>query len=95
MGAVYEFPDRLAYDGLKMIFRRRAEYAGIPVPQIHGFRRAFALKMLREDVDVHTIARLLGHANTQVLYRYLKISGLDTEKAFKKVSPVDKGLRGS
>ena len=64
------------------------------IPQIHGFRTAFALKMLREEVDVHTIARLLGNAYTQILYRYLKVSGLDTERAFKKVSPVDKGLRG-
>ena len=34
---------RLTYAGLRQVVRRRAELAGVAVPSLHGFRRAFAL----------------------------------------------------
>jgi site-specific recombinase XerD len=61
--------ERLRYESLRDIVRRRAEAAGIPAPTLHSFRRAFALLSLRNGVDVYSLQRLMGHADLSVLRR--------------------------
>lgn len=73
--------DRLTYWGLRAMIRRRSLDAGIPPPEIHAFRRAFALNMLRAGVDVFTLQRLMGHADLQVLRRYLALTDADGKNA--------------
>ena len=80
---------RLTYWGLREIARRRATSANVPVPNLHSFRRAFALNMLRAGVDVYSIQLLMGHADLQVLRRYLKQTNEDLHRAHKLGSPVD------
>lgn len=81
--------DRLQYGGLRSILERRAAAAGVPVPTAHDFRRAFAINMLRNGVDLITLARLMGHTTTNVLWRYLKQVKGDLSEAHRKGSPVD------
>jgi integrase/recombinase XerD len=81
--------DRLDYFGLRSIITRRAKLAGIPVPSLHSFRRAFALSMLRSGTDVFTLAKLMGHEGISILQRYLKQTNADTEAAHRKSSPAD------
>jgi site-specific recombinase XerD len=50
--------DQLTYDGLRAIFSRRAKNANIKPPTIHSFRRAFALTMLRNGVDIFSLQKL-------------------------------------
>lgn len=73
--------DRLTYWGLRAMLKRRANDAGIPAPHPHAFRRAFALNMLRSGVDVFTLQRLMGHADLQVLRRYLALTDADGRNA--------------
>lgn len=80
---------RLAYDGLRQIIRRRAAEAGIPMPTLHAFRRGFALSMLRNGVDVYSLSALMGHADLQILKRYLKQDTQDLRAAHERGSPVD------
>jgi integrase len=62
----------LTYDGLRLLLERRAKRAKLAnKPKLHGFRRAFALNMLRSGVDIFVLQRLMGHADLQVLRRYL------------------------
>jgi integrase/recombinase XerD len=68
---------------------RRAKKAGVPVPPLHSFRRAFALAMHRAGVDLLTIARLLGHSDMSLLERYIKQTGEDLRGEHNKGSPVD------
>lgn len=82
--------DRLSYGGLRSIMRRLADRAGVPTPSVHAFRRYFALEMLRSGVDVFSLQLLMGHADIQVLRRYLKQTGRDTIEAHNKGRPVDK-----
>lgn len=92
-GAVWitdEF-ERLKYGGLRAILERRAANASVPVPSPHDFRRAFALNMLRNGVDLVTLSRLMGHNSLTVLKRYLKQSNVDLREAHAKNSPVDNG----
>ena len=82
--------ERLRYDGLRAIVTRRAADAHIEPPELHAFRRAFALNMLRAGVDVYSLQKLMGHASLQVLLRYLALDKEDTAAAHVKGSPVDR-----
>jgi integrase len=84
--------ERLTYWGLRQIVRRRSEQAKIESPQIHSFRRLFALTMLRSGVDVYNLSMLMGHSDTQVLQRYLKLTEADNRQAHMLGSPVDHAL---
>jgi site-specific recombinase XerD len=81
--------DRLAYPGLRKIIVRRAKLAGVNQPSLHSFRRAFAINMLRAGVDVFSLQKLMGHADLQVLRRYLAQTTEDIALAHRIGSPVD------
>ena len=84
-GQMYLFESRyrepLTYDGLRAIIIRLAKQAKVQPPTLHSFRRAFALNSLRNGVDVFTLQRLMGHADLQVLTRYLAITERDAQSA--------------
>jgi site-specific recombinase XerD len=80
---------QLTYWGLRQIIRRRAEKANLPAPGLHDFRRAFALQCLRNGVDVYSLQKMMGHADLQVLQRYLAQTIEDISKAHRIGSPVD------
>jgi len=81
--------DRLTYWGLRSMLIRRSKSAGIQAPSLHDFRRAFALAMLREGVDVYTLAKLMGHSTIDVLKYYLKQTTEDMAIAHSQHGPVD------
>lgn len=83
--------DRLTYDGLREILKRRARQARLTsTPSPHDFRRAFALNYLRGGGDIFTLARLLGHKGIDVLKRYLAQTDQDAQTAHAKFSPVER-----
>jgi len=86
--------ERLTYWGLREMVERRAHKAGILTPTLHSFRRAFALEMLRAGVDVFAIQELMGHADLQVLRRYLRQVDDDLRAAHVKGSPVERMKKG-
>ncbi len=81
--------ERMSYRGLDNMLRRRAELAKVPKPTLHSFRRAFALNSLRNGMDVFSLQRLMGHADLQVMRRYLAQTDDDLRTAHAKASPVD------
>ena len=81
--------ERLKYFTLREMKRRRAARAHVPEPGLHDFRRAFALSMLRNGVDVITLSRLMGHSSLAVLSRYLKQLDTDLQEAHQKYSPME------
>lgn len=81
--------DRFKYDALNLMIRRRSKQAGIPKIQLHSLRRAFALNFLRDGGDIYTLQKLMGHADLQVLRRYLKQTDEDLREAHHRHSPVD------
>jgi len=81
---------RLTYWGLRSMINRRSKLAVIEAPSLHDFRRAFAIAMLREGVDVFTLAKLMGHSSIDVLKGYLKQTTDDTALAHRRHGPVDR-----
>lgn len=86
---VSTYGERLKYKTLRSIILRRAEKAGIEPPTLHSFRRYFALTMLRRGEDVFTIQKLMGHADLQIMRRYLKQTNQDTYLSHRRAGPVD------
>lgn len=82
--------EALSYWGLVDLLDLRSKAAKINRPSLHDFRRAFALNMLRNGVDIYSIQLLMGHADLQVLRRYLKQNTDDLAQAHRRGSPVDK-----
>jgi len=74
---------------LYAILTRRAKLADVKAPSLHSFRRAFAINMLREGVDVFSLQKLMGHADLQVLRQYLTQTTEDIAQAHRLGSPVD------
>ncbi len=83
---------RLTYWGLNQVLRRRSVEAGIEKPGLHDFRRAFAINCLRGGMDVYSLQNLMGHADLQVLRRYLAQTNDDVRTAHAKAGPVDELL---
>ena len=82
--------DRMTYAALRCLLRRRAQLGKLTsIPTPHDFRRAFALIMLRNGVDVFALQKLLGHSDLQVLRRYLAQTDQDIQTAHMRGSPVD------
>jgi integrase/recombinase XerD len=81
--------DKLTYWGLKGMMRNRASQANVPIPSIHSFRRWFTLTCLRAGANVYSIQELMGHADLQILKRYLKQTNADIKDSFNTVLPVD------
>ena len=79
---------RLTYSGLRMLLRRRSNKACVEYQSPHSFRRLFALTMLRNGTDLFSLQLLMGHADLQVLRRYLKQVSTDLQEAHLKGSPV-------
>jgi integrase/recombinase XerD len=82
--------ERFKNTSLRMMFVRRAKLAGVPEPSPHDFRRAFALQSLRAGMDLLTLSRLLGHADLQMVRRYVAQTDDDLQAAHTQYSPVDR-----
>lgn len=80
---------RLTPAGLRQVIRRLSARAGIPEPQIHDFRRTYAIECLRNGYDLITLMRLMGHTDTKVLQRYLRIIDTDLIPTSDRKSPAD------
>jgi site-specific recombinase XerD len=81
---------RLKYGGLRGIIARRSFSAGVKRPQIHDFRRTFALECLRNGMNVFALQRLMGHSDIQVLRRYLAQTSDDLRNAHTHYGPFSK-----
>jgi site-specific recombinase XerD len=82
--------ERLTYDGLRLLLERRAKRAKLSdKPKLHGFRRPFALNMLRSCVDIFALRRSMGHSDLPVLRGYLAQNDEDNQLAHMRGRPVD------
>jgi site-specific recombinase XerD len=75
------------------LLRRRADLVGLEsIPTPHDFRRAYALIMLCNGVDIFALQKLMGHSDLQILRRYLAQTDEDIHTAHMRGSPVDGNL---
>jgi integrase/recombinase XerC len=87
-----EDPGALSLQGLQTLLHRLGKAEGIMPCSPHRFRRTFALWMLRDGCDLHSLRLLMGHSDLTVLQRYLALAGEDIERAHMAHSPADRLL---
>jgi integrase/recombinase XerD len=80
---------QLTYWGLRQILPRVAKRAGVPEPGAHDFPRAFCLAIPRQDVDLVTISRLIGHEDINLIRRYANQNNEDLRLAHQKACSVE------
>lgn len=80
---------RLTRWGVGGILRKLRIAAGVPKLSPHALRRTMAIYTLRSGVDLYTLARMLGHADIDVLRQYLDIADEDVKTAAKRSGVVD------
>jgi site-specific recombinase XerD len=85
--------ERLTDAGLRLLLRRLGLRAGVRHCHPHTFRRTFALWSLRSGMNVYALQRLMGHADLQILRRYLALVDEDLQLAHQKYGAVDTALR--
>lgn len=79
----------LTVQGVRTAIVRLGRRAGVRPCGPHRFRRTFALWSLRSGMDLHSLRLLMGHADLDVLQRYLKLAGEDLTEAHRRHGPVD------
>ncbi len=76
-----------------MISSEDKEVLEITASLLPNFRCVFCLNMLRAGIDIHSLAALMGHADIQVLRRYLAQTEQDIQAAYRRGIPVDISLK--
>lgn len=85
--------ERLTDSGLRQLLHEVGEQARVDHCHPHTFRRTFALWSLRRGMNVHALARLMGHVDIQVLRQYLPLVEADLQAAHRNAAPVDGCLK--
>jgi site-specific recombinase XerD len=85
--------ERLTDSGLRQLLHDIGAQARVPHCTPHTFRRTFALFSLRGGMNIHVLARLMGHADIQVLRQYLPLVEADLQAAHQAAAPVDRLLK--
>ena len=75
--------------GMQRLLQRIGERAHVANCHAHTFRRTCAITCLRNGMDVHRLALILGHADIGVLKKYLPFVEQDLQDAHVKYGPVD------
>lgn len=83
--------ERLTDWGLRQMLQRVGERAGVHAHP-HKLRRSFAIWALRSGMDIVRLAQLLGHADLQVVRKYLALVESDLADAHRAHGPVDSQL---
>lgn len=80
---------RLSFYGLMSTFRRMRRDCGVENLTAHTLRRTMATKSLESGLDAYIVARLLGHADLQMLRKYVRLSRTSATRITDGFSVVD------
>lgn len=80
------FPLAITAEGLKTAWQRARKAANMEHVNFHDLRHSCASILLSCGVDLYTIGKLLGHANTQTTQRYAHLQIEQQRTALNKLS---------
>jgi len=82
------FGEPLRYESIKSMFDRLAKKSGITRLHPHLLRHTAATRMLANGADLHTVQRLLRHADIRTTLRYLHLVPEQLQEKMRMFSPL-------
>ena len=79
----------LETSGIRMLLRRIKEDTGLPLLHAHQLRHTCFTQLVKQNVDLHTIKRLAGHASVTTTEAYLALADDDLKDKHTAASPFD------
>jgi len=79
----------LSRSWVRKIVSRIGDRAGVKGVYPHLLRHFFAIQYLRNNGDMFTLQRILGHSSLEMVKRYTAIADVDAERVHRRASPVD------
>jgi integrase/recombinase XerC/integrase/recombinase XerD len=83
------YGEPLKYETIKTIFDRLAKKTGIDRLHPHLLRHTAATRMLANGADLHTVQRLLRHADIRTTLRYLHLVPEQLQQKMQLFSPLN------
>jgi integrase/recombinase XerD len=77
-------------NSIRLLLVDMGKRAGVANVHPHRFRHTFAIEFLRNDGDVFSLQRLLGHADLETVKIYLELAQADAQNAHRRASPADR-----
>lgn len=63
--------------GIRMVFKRIQDDTGLPVLTPHQLRHTALTMLVKQNVDLHTVKRIAGHASVTTTESYVALAGED------------------
>jgi len=76
--------ERFTANGFQHLMQRLQRKSGIEHCTAHTFRRSFAIQCLRNSMNIFVLAKLMGHAQINVLRQYLALVSDDLDASYKE-----------
>lgn len=74
----------LSSEGLRKLFRNRRKQKGLARAHPHLFRHTFATHLIRENVSLAVVQKLLGHSDIEITMGYLHLSLSDVSQEYSR-----------
>lgn len=95
----YLFPnigeEQLTTNALRHSFARYCESRGVEKTNIHGLRHNFAKGWVRNNGNMFSLQKILGHSSLDMTRKYVKLFSEDIKDDFDKFNPLDTIKRSS
>lgn len=86
---------KLTTNALRLSFGRYCSNRGVEKSNIHGLRHNFAKLWVRNNGNMFTLQKILGHSSLDMTRKYVKLFSEDIKEDYDKFSPLDTIKRGS
>ena len=86
--------EKLSTNALRLSFGRYCTNRGVEQSNIHGLRHNFAKGWVRNNGNMFSLQKILGHSSLDMTRRYVKMFSEDIKEDYDSFSPLDTIKRG-
>lgn len=81
--------EQLTTNALRLSFTKYCEKREVSRTNIHGLRHNYAKLFIRNNGNMFTLQKILGHSSLAMTRRYVKLFSEDIKEDYDKYSPLD------